>query len=72
MKDNLIQGIWSVLEYLSYPIFIFLSTPYFLKTLGITSYGQWMWLVAITGVGGLAGFGIGPATTDRAHHHRAF
>jgi len=63
MKDNLIQGIWSVLEYLSYPIFIFLSTPYFLKTLGITSYGQWMWLVAITGFGGLAGFGIGPATT---------
>ncbi len=63
MKHNFIQGFWSVLEYLSYPIFIFLSTPYFLQSLGITSYGQWMWLLAITGIGGLAGFGIGPATT---------
>ena len=64
------QGGWATLEYLAYPILMFASTPYFLRELGPINYGQWMLLVAMSGIGGLAGFGMGAATTKEISNLR--
>ena len=53
---------WSVLEYVTYPIFIFLSTPYLLRTVGAENYGLWMLLIATVGLGTIANGGTGAAT----------
>ena len=53
---------WGIAEYLAYPILMFIVTPFFLKQLGDAQYGQWMFLMAFTGIGGVAGLGMGSAT----------
>ena len=55
------QSVWSMMEYLAYPLMMFLATPVFLSTLGAQQYGQWMLLLTFNGFGGAAGLGMGAA-----------
>lgn len=50
-------------EYFAFPLMMFLATPFYLRWLGETQYGQWMLLLALNGLGGLAGLGMGSAAT---------
>lgn len=56
------RGAWSTLEYLAYPLLMLACTPLFLRSLGTHQYGQWMLLVTLGNLGGLAGLGMGAAT----------
>jgi O-antigen/teichoic acid export membrane protein len=52
-----------MVEYLAYPLLMLTATPLFLRYLGSEQYGQWMLLVTLGNLGGLAGLGMGAATT---------
>jgi O-antigen/teichoic acid export membrane protein len=54
---------WAMAEYVAYPVMMLAAMPLYLWALGTTQYGQWMFLLTITGFGGLAGFGMGPTAT---------
>ena len=56
------QGAWAMSEYIAYPLFMFLATPFFLKFLGQSAYGQWMLVLVFTGFGGLSGLGMGSSS----------
>ena len=55
-------SIWALLEYLCYPLIIFVSTPYLLHTLGVENYGYWMLLNAVVSLGTVLNIGTGAAT----------
>lgn len=50
------------MEYGSYPLLMFLATPWFLHQLGAAGYGHWMLLTATVGFGGVLNTGTGAAT----------
>lgn len=60
---------WAIAEYFGYPLLMFAATPLFLHLLGATVYGQWMLLLTLTGLGGLAGMGMGTAATREVAAH---
>ena len=62
MLRKLVNPAWAIIEYLWYPILVFATTPYFLKTLGAADYGLWMLLTATVGVGTILNVGTGAAT----------
>ena len=51
-----------MLEYGSYPLLLFIATPWFLHQLGTGGYGHWMLLTATVGFGGVLNAGTGAAT----------
>lgn len=53
---------WAIMEYGSYPLLMFIATPWFLHQLGIAGYGHWMLLTATVGFGGVLNTGTGAAT----------
>ncbi|MGS1126579.1 lipopolysaccharide biosynthesis protein [Rhodanobacter sp. UC4437_H4] len=53
---------WALLEYGSYPLLLFIATPWFLHQLGPDRYGHWMLLTATVGLGGVLNTGTGAAT----------
>lgn len=53
---------WAMLEYGSYPLLLFIATPWFLHRLGTEPYGHWMLLTAVVGFGGVLNTGTGTAT----------
>jgi O-antigen/teichoic acid export membrane protein len=53
------QSKWAVIEIMAFPIMMFLATPLFLKSLGTEQFGQWMLLLTLNGLGGIAGLGMG-------------
>jgi len=53
---------WAMLEYGSYPLLLFIATPWFLHQLGTEGYGHWMLLTATVGFGGVLNTGTGAAT----------
>ncbi len=53
---------WAMLEYGSYPLLLFIATPWFLHQLGTGGYGHWMLLTATVGFGGVLNTGTGAAT----------
>ena len=55
-------SIWALLEYLCYPLIVFISTPYLLHTLGVENYGYWMLLNAVVSLGAFLNIGTGAAT----------
>jgi len=55
-------SIWALLEYLCYPLIIFVSTPYLLQTIGVENYGYWMLLNALVSLGTVLNIGTGAAT----------
>ncbi|OIQ97570.1 polysaccharide biosynthesis protein [mine drainage metagenome] len=55
-------SIWALLEYLCYPLIIFVATPYLLHTLGAENYGYWMLLNAIVSLGVVLNVGTSAAT----------
>lgn len=62
MLKKLVAPSWAVLEYGWYPLLMFMTTPYFLHTLGATVYGYWMLLTAAVGFGVFLNVGTGAAT----------
>lgn len=50
------------MEYGSYPLLMFIATPWFLHQLGTAGYGHWMLLTAASGFGGVLNTGTGAAT----------
>ena len=60
---------WAIAEYFGYPLLMFAATPLFLHLLGATVYGQWMLLLTLNGLGGLAGMGMGTAATREVAGH---
>jgi O-antigen/teichoic acid export membrane protein len=57
------QASWATIEYLAYPVAMFALAPFFVSRLGVHGYGLWMMLIALSGLGGVAGLGMGAATT---------
>ena len=55
------QGGWAIAEYAAFPLLMFAATPFFIHTLGVAQYGQWMLLLTFNGLGGVAGLGMGAA-----------
>jgi len=53
---------WAIMEYSSYPLLMFIATPWFLHQLGTEGYGLWMLLTASVGFGGVLNSGTGAAT----------
>lgn len=53
---------WAILEYGWYPLMVFITTPYFLHTLGAEGFGFWMLLTATAGFGAFLNAGTGAAT----------
>lgn len=53
---------WAMIEYGSYPLLMFIATPWFLHQLGTSGYGHWMLLTATVGFGGVLNTGTGAAT----------
>ena len=53
---------WAMMEYGSYPLLLFIATPWFLHQLGVAQYGHWMLLSATVGIGGVLNTGTGAAT----------
>lgn len=51
MLKHIISAAWLGLEYGCYPLLVFLTTPYFINTLGIEGYGHWMLLNSFVGLG---------------------
>ena len=62
MLKRLASPAWSVLEYGWYPLLVFLSTPYLLRTLGAEKFGLWMLLTATVSFGAVLNVGTGAAT----------
>jgi O-antigen/teichoic acid export membrane protein len=62
MLKRLASPAWSMLEYGWYPLLVFLSTPYLLRTLGAEKFGLWMLLNATVGFGAFLNVGTGAAT----------
>lgn len=54
--------IWGTFEYLFYPLLMLVATPFLLRSLGTEGFGLWMVVMAVTGLGGVAGMGMGAAT----------
>jgi O-antigen/teichoic acid export membrane protein len=63
VRPHVASSGWGMAEYLAFPLMMFLATPFFLKLIGTTAYGQWMLLLTLNGLGGLAGMGMGSAAT---------
>jgi O-antigen/teichoic acid export membrane protein len=62
MWKKLASPAWAMLEYGSYPLLLFIATPWFLHQLGTGGYGHWMLLTATVGFGGVLNAGTGAAT----------
>lgn len=62
MMKQLSSPAWAMLEYGSYPLLLFIATPWFLHQLGTVGYGHWMLLTATVGLGGVLNAGTGAAT----------
>lgn len=62
MLKKLASPAWAMLEYGSYPLLLFIATPWFLHQLGTVGYGHWMLLTATVGFGGVLNAGTGAAT----------
>lgn len=62
MLRKLSSPAWAVLEYAWYPLLLFVTTPWFLHSLGVEQYGHWMLLSATVGLGGMLSAGTGAAT----------
>ncbi|TPG47843.1 hypothetical protein EAH75_13660 [Rhodanobacter glycinis] len=62
MLRKLASPAWAMLEYGSYPLLLFIATPWFLHQLGTGGYGHWMLLTATVGFGGVLNAGTGAAT----------
>ena len=67
---HLVQGSWGITEYLAYPVLMLVATPIFLSQLGTAQYGQWMLLMAVTSMGGLASMGMGTAIVKDVSSYR--
>jgi len=59
---KLTASAWAILEYICYPLLLFLATPYLLRTLGAEGFGYWMLLTATVGFGSVLNAGTGAAT----------
>lgn len=59
---QLVSPAWVMMEYGSYPLLLFIATPWFLHQLGTNGYGHWMLLTATIGFGGVLNAGTGAAT----------
>lgn len=59
---KLLASAWAILEYGWYPLMVFITTPYFLHTLGAERFGYWMLLTATVGFGSFLNVGTGAAT----------
>ena len=65
MKINTSQAsvFWAGTEYLTYPVLIFLATPFLIRYLGIETFGLWMLVVAFVSSWGVVNLGVAPTIT---------
>jgi O-antigen/teichoic acid export membrane protein len=62
MLKKLASPAWAIFEHGSYPLLLFIATPWFLHQLGTEQYGHWMLLTAVVGFGGVLNTGTGAST----------
>ncbi len=62
MLNKLASPAWAIFEHGSYPLLLFIATPWFLHQLGTEQYGHWMLLTAVVGFGGVLNTGTGAST----------
>ena len=60
---------WSAAEFLFFPCLLLIATPFLVAVLGTHQYGLWMLVNALTGMGGVAALGMGPATIKFVSAH---
>jgi O-antigen/teichoic acid export membrane protein len=61
---------WASIEYLAYPILMFIATPTLIRHLGIEAFGLWMLVATVVGSWGLANLGGVPMITRYVAIHR--
>lgn len=61
-KNYIKQSIWSVLEYIAYPLMMLATIPLYLKYLGVEQYGLWVFLYTLIGFGSLVNGGVAAGT----------
>ena len=69
-RQHLKNLIWGTVEYLFYPLLMLMATPLLLRSLGTTGFGLWMVVMAVTGLGGIAGMGLGATTITYVARYR--
>lgn len=62
MLKKLASSAWAIFEHGSYPLLLFIATPWFLHQLGAEQYGHWMLLTAVVNFGGILNTGTGAST----------
>lgn len=70
MRQSVGQAVWAGVEYLAYPVLMFLSTPFLIRHLGVEAFGLWMLVAAIAASWGLANLGVAPMITRYVAMHR--
>lgn len=62
MLKKLASPAWAIFEHGSYPLLLFIATPWFLHQLGTEQYGHWMLLTAVVNFGAILNTGTGAST----------
>jgi O-antigen/teichoic acid export membrane protein len=58
---NNTNSMWAIIEFAWHPLLLFLSTRYFVESLGSNKYGTWMFLTAAVASSGILNVGISGA-----------
>lgn len=70
-RNRLIGPLWSVIEYIWFPLLMFATTPVFFRILGPERFGQWALLSATISLGTVLSTGTGAATIRQVAHRLA-
>ena len=70
-RNRLIGPLWSVIEYIWFPLLMFATTPIFYRILGPERFGQWALLSATISLGTILSTGTGAATIRQVAHRLA-
>lgn len=70
-RNRLMAPLWSVIEYIWFPLLMFATTPIFYRILGPERFGQWALLSATISLGTVLSTGTGAATIRQVAHRLA-
>ena len=70
-RTRLAGPLWSIVEYIWFPLLMFATTPVFYRILGAERFGQWALLSATISLGTVLSTGTGAATIRQVAHRLA-
>lgn len=71
MKRHLANSLYGVLDYVTYPAALLVSSPFLIREIGVERYGIWMLASAMTMTGGVIASGLGDANIRAVAEKRA-